>query len=196
METKGNSAVIAASESLDPVSLRLLWVEGFLSNWFCDWYIRNTWAALELVPFVTRITSLKYDIIPQRNSRSTWHPHFTKGGNGVLGRPSNFPCYSKIIKQVARLMMTITDCSPTWYDVPIGRVSPACWNSHTTDAQMGNSNHDSISKYTSRRGFVILWSEGSVRKSICPYMLKQSSNVLSPHYGYESMEKKKHLFYS
>lgn len=31
-ETKGNSAVIVASESLDPVSLRLLLVEGFLSN--------------------------------------------------------------------------------------------------------------------------------------------------------------------
>ena len=79
---------------------------------------------------MTRITSLKYDVIPQRSSRSTWHPHFTKEGNRVLGRPSNFPCYSKIIKQVARLMMAITDCSSTWYDVSIGRVSPACWNSH------------------------------------------------------------------
>ena len=36
------------------------------------------------------------------------------------------PVIVKIIKQVARLMMAIADCSPTWYNVSIGRVSPAC----------------------------------------------------------------------
>lgn len=106
MGTKGNSAVIVASESPDPVSLRLLWVEGFLSTWFCDWYIRNTWVALELVTFfVTKDDISQIWCHTSKEFEVHLAPSFYKRRNGVLGRPSNLPCYSKIIKQVSRLMM-------------------------------------------------------------------------------------------
>lgn len=92
------------------------------------------------------------------------------------------------MKHPARLLMAVGGLPSStfpamlaqpWYD--------GHWRSLTcrlqqpmTDTQTGHSDHGNVSKDVSRGGFVILSLRKSVKKSICPYMLKEVNNVLFP----------------